>query len=102
MLAMSLQLKTTIPLKAANSIFLLRVQEVTTLSLASSGLGLLTVWLQGTTLSFVAPHYIHIFINSTFIKQTLLKLAYFKCAICSCWDPTVNSDDNDDGDDVRL
>lgn len=24
----------------------------------------------------------HIFINSTFIKETLLKLSYFKCASC--------------------
>ena len=81
-MARALQMKTTIPLKAVNSIFLLRAQEVTTPYLISYGLGLLTVWLQVSILCLMA-HYIRIFINSTFIKQTLLKLAYFTCASVS-------------------
>lgn len=82
MMARALQMKTTIPLKAVKSILLLRAQEVTTPYLISYGLGLLTVWLQVSILSLIA-HYICIFINSTFIKQTLLKLAYFTCASVS-------------------
>ena len=86
-MARALQMKTTIPLKAVNSILLLRAQEVTTPYLISYGLGLLTVWLQVSILSLMA-HYIRIFINSTFKKTNPSQISLFHVCICFCWDLT--------------